>query len=224
MTRALRFRARISAAGMALIALGGCSLSVRPRPMPTPEQFEEAKVQIETYVRRAEDVGVWEGSKGKRDGVGAGTLQILFRYHSWLANDYPEDRERVGRFISEVLVPSLLRACDATRRDLGDVVAGNIESIAGVYLQNRLALETWASEIERRIVDGQRGYANLYWARTLQSDCAPEELSRLRARYEAIFEMCEARDGGCDPGIVRALENHLQSFADPKQRKLHCED
>jgi hypothetical protein len=194
------------------------------RPMPTPEQFVEAKVQVEGYVRRAEEVGVRKGTRGNPEGVGAGELQHLFAYHSWLANDYPEDRERVGRFISEVLVPSLLRACDATRRDLGDVVAGNIESIAGVYLQNRLALETWASEIERRIVDGQRGYANLYWARTLQSGCAPEELARLRTRYEAILEKCEARDGGCEPGIVQALENHLRSFADPKQRKLHCED
>jgi len=192
--------------------------------MPTPEQFVEAKAQVEGYVHGAEEIGVRKGSRGNPEGVAAGELQHLFAYHSWLANDYPEDRERVGRFISEVLIPSLLRACDATRRDLGGVVAGNIESIAGVLLQNRLALETWASEIERRIVEGQRGYVNLYWARTIRSGCAPEELARLRTRYEAIFEMCQARDGGCDPVIVQDLENHLRSFADPKQWKIHCKD
>lgn len=223
MTRGRRFWVSIVAMGLTLMASGGCSLNRRPRPMPTPEQFVEARVQIESHVRTAEEVGVWEGSEGNRDGVGAGSLQRLFRYHSWLANDYPEDRGRVGAFISDVLVPGLLRACDATRRDLGGVVAGNIESIAGVMLQNRMALEKWAGEIEDRIVRGQLGYANLYWARTLHSGCAPEELALMRTRYEAILERCRARDGGCDPRIIESLEDDLRTFANPKLRKLHCE-
>lgn len=197
----------------------GCSMRVLQ--MPADSDLVEAQETLEELASRAEEVGVWEGLEGNREGVASGHLEGVFRYYAHTARDFPEDKDRVGNFVSSVLVPTLLRACDAVRRDVGPVIAGNIESIMGELFVNRLAMERWAPEIERRLIEGE-GFHNLYWARVLRSGCARKEIAHAKTRYEVIFEQCRERGGGCDPKMISTLEKHLRIFDDPKERKHYC--
>lgn len=212
----------LGVAGLLTILVSTCagcnSLLGGNRPqMPTEEWLADAELYLQDVVSRAEEHGVFAGPRTDQEGVGDGELQYDFAVYSRLARDFPEDRGRVGVFISDVLVPGLLRACDATRRDLGPTLAGNIEPIIGELFQNRMAMEQWHEEVERRLVKGE-GFTNLYWARVLHSKCAPEEMAHARERYEIIFQECRDREGGCDQMIIAALRGHLEVYSDPKKQ------
>jgi len=190
--------------------------------MPTEAQLIQAEQVIDKWVRLADEVGVWYGSRGPRDGASANGLQQVFRFYARLAQDFPEDTGRVGAFISDVLVPGLLRACDATRRDLDPTIAGNIEPIIGELFLNRMAMEQWAPEVERRIIEGQARFTNLYWARTRSAGCPEDEVEHSRSRYESVLAACRETKDGCDPRVVEGFARHLRFYEEAKESKKLC--
>lgn len=182
--------------------------------MPTRQELAESEERISEFVRLAEDVGVWYGSHGKRAGVSVNRLQTVFAHFSQLAGEFPEHRGRVGRFLAEFLVPSLLRVIDASRRDLGPDGGGSLEPIVGMILVNKEAMARWAQEIETRLIGGQDGFVNLYWARDLRMDFPEEAASASRARYQALFDECESWRDECDPDVLSGLQQVIADYTE----------